>query len=84
MPLQGGHIVLAKGGQFTPVLGGQFAWIFHNNNLRLINWSEGLASPKTFTIADADELLRSDKLFARKFNQNVDSKILDLLDNESR
>ena len=55
-----------------------------NNNLRLIDWSEGLASPKTFTIADADELLRSDKLFARKFNQNVDSKILDLLDNESR
>ncbi len=51
-----------------------------NNNLRLIDWSEGLASPKTFTIADADDLLKSDKLFARKFNQNIDSSILDLLD----
>jgi len=51
-----------------------------NDNLRLIDWSEGKASPKTFTIADADELLRSDKLFARKFNVNIDSAILDLLD----
>ena len=28
MPVLGDHIVLANGGQFTPVLGGQFAWIF--------------------------------------------------------
>jgi len=35
VPLQGGHIVLAKGGQFTPVLGGQFAWIFHITNQQI-------------------------------------------------
>jgi len=51
-----------------------------NDNLRFIDWSEGKASPKTFTIADADELLQTEKLFARKFNQSIDSAILDFLD----
>ena len=51
-----------------------------NNNLRHIVWPKGLASPKTFTIEDADELLHSDKLFARKFNAQTDNEILDFLD----
>ncbi|WP_435357019.1 beta-1,6-N-acetylglucosaminyltransferase [Emticicia sp. SJ17W-69] len=51
-----------------------------NDNLRYIDWSEGKASPKTFTMADLSTLLHSGKLFARKFNANVDAAIFDELD----
>lgn len=51
-----------------------------NDNLRYIDWSAGGASPKTFTIADADTLLQSDKLFARKFNEATDVEILNTID----
>ena len=51
-----------------------------NNNLRYIDWSDKKANPKTFTMADAEVLTKTDKLFARKFNVLVDSKILDYID----
>ncbi len=51
-----------------------------NDNLRYIDWSEGKANPKVLTMADADALTASPKLFARKFNPSIDSKILDYLD----
>lgn len=51
-----------------------------NDNLRYIDWSEGKASPKTFTITDLSILLNSGKLFARKFNESVDTAILDELE----
>jgi hypothetical protein len=52
-----------------------------NNNLRYIDWSEGKPNPKTLTISDFFELKMSDMLFARKFDTNVDSAILDKIDN---
>lgn len=51
-----------------------------NDNLRYIDWSEGKASPKTFTIHDLPNLLGSDKLFARKFSENIDNSIINELD----
>lgn len=51
-----------------------------NDDLRYIDWSEGKASPRVLTLDDADALLRSGKLFARKFDAEVDGGILDLLD----
>jgi hypothetical protein len=51
-----------------------------NDNLRYIDWSAGGASPKTFTIDDADILLQTDKLFARKFNEATDGEILNVID----
>lgn len=53
-----------------------------NDNLRYIDWSEGNASPKTFTIEDLPNLLNSGKLFARKFNPSVDEGVLNALDKE--
>ena len=53
-----------------------------NDNLRYIDWSEKKASPKMLTMEDAPALLASDKLFARKFNMDVDKKILDYLDGQ--
>ncbi|MDQ3395473.1 MAG: beta-1,6-N-acetylglucosaminyltransferase [Bacteroidota bacterium] len=51
-----------------------------NDDLRYYDWSEGKDSPKTFTLLDLENLTISEKLFARKFDPNLDNKILDELD----
>ncbi|MBS7566252.1 glycosyl transferase [Mucilaginibacter sp. Bleaf8] len=51
-----------------------------NDHLRYIDWSAGAASPKTLTTADADALLSSGKLFARKFDMTNHAAILDKID----
>lgn len=51
-----------------------------NNNLRYIEWSQGKARPKILDITDAEHLKQSGKFFARKFDEKVDSKILDWID----
>ena len=51
-----------------------------NDNLRYIDWTEGKASPKTFTMNDLPCLLNSGKFFARKFNKNIDNSIINELD----
>ena len=50
-----------------------------NDNLRFTDSS----SNKILTIEDADTLVRSGKLFARKFDAKIDSKILDYLDEQA-
>lgn len=44
---------------------------------RLIDWERG--NPYTFTMADIAELRASDCLFARKFDEDVDSAVIDAL-----
>jgi len=51
-----------------------------NNNLRYIDWSAGKPSPKTLTTEDLPELLKSDALFARKFDMKNHIEILNQLD----
>jgi hypothetical protein len=51
-----------------------------NNNLRYIDWTLGGASPKILTIQDIEELSNSGKFFARKFDTNIDSTVLDWID----
>lgn len=58
--------------------------IVATDNLRYIDWSGGGASPKTFTRADWPALQASPKLWARKFDLDVDSTPLDLLDQTQR
>jgi hypothetical protein len=56
-----------------------------NNNLRYIDWSrKGMPSPALLTIADAENLLNSSKLFARKFDMEIDKAILDLIDSHKK
>lgn len=50
-----------------------------NDNLRFIE-QEGNGRPTVFTIDDAERLTQSGKLFARKFDNDVDTRILDHLD----
>lgn len=54
-----------------------------NNNLRYIDWTrkgEQVGSPALLTIEDADKLLCSSALYARKFDMKRDKSILDLID----
>ena len=64
----------------TLIMNSKFRETVINNNFYYIDWSKGGVSPKTLTTEDYDLLLASDKMFARKFDIRVDSKILDLLD----
>jgi len=50
-----------------------------NNNLRYTDWSGGGSSPKTLTIKDYDNLIKSDRLYARKFNLDEDENIIKML-----
>jgi hypothetical protein len=52
-----------------------------NNDLRFILWPQiDDGHPKILTITDFNDMVSSDRLFARKFNSQIDSKVLDLLD----
>lgn len=46
-----------------------------NNSMRLIDWKRG--NPYIFTAADYDLLTASNCLFARKFDEDTDSEIID-------
>jgi hypothetical protein len=50
-----------------------------NNNLRFIEQA-GNTRPTIFTMNDAERLIISGKFFARKFDNDVDTQILDYLD----
>lgn len=52
------------------------------DNLRLVDWQRtehGGCSPHTFTMEDYNMLVSSDKLFARKFDPDIDRQIVDAL-----
>ncbi|MCF0055786.1 beta-1,6-N-acetylglucosaminyltransferase [Dyadobacter sp. CY356] len=51
-----------------------------NNNLRYIDWAEGKASPKTLSMEDADKLIQSGSLFARKFDLKAHPELFDFID----
>lgn len=47
---------------------------------RMLGFEHGAPHPRTFASADLDELLASGMHFARKFDEEVDSQVLDRLD----
>jgi len=51
-----------------------------NNNLRYIDWLPGEVSPRVLNMDDADKLLRSPALYARKFDMAKQPDILNYLD----
>lgn len=52
-----------------------------NNDLRFILWAENdNGHPEILTEADYKDILSSDRLFARKFDPQIDATILDLID----
>ena len=55
-----------------------------NDDLRYIDWSGGGVSPKILTMDDADKLVTSGKLFARKFDRKNDSTLLEFIDKHNK
>lgn len=51
-----------------------------NDNYRYVDWSTKASHPKTMLIEDLPNILNSSCHFARKFNIDLDSNILDQLD----
>ena len=51
-----------------------------DHNLRNINWNEGPEYPKIWRSKDFERLINSGKLFARKFDEILDSHIIDKLE----
>lgn len=50
------------------------------DNLRYIDWSEGKANPKFLDVKDISKIVSSKMMFARKFDIDLDSAVLDELD----
>ena len=51
--------------------------LYKDGNLRLIIWTKNNNSPNVLTIKDYDKIINSNKLFARKFREDVDMNIVD-------
>jgi len=51
-----------------------------DDNMRCINWKDGPEYPRIWRNADFDRLIGSGKLFARKFDENVDDEIINKLE----
>lgn len=64
----------------TLIMNSPFRESVINNNLRHIEWEDRSPNPKIFKSTDFESLKSSDQLFARKFDLNVDSEIVDKLD----
>jgi len=50
-----------------------------NESLRYINWADGPEYPRTLRTVDYDKIMNSNKLFARKFDVDVDKEIIEMI-----
>ncbi|MFL5885662.1 MAG: beta-1,6-N-acetylglucosaminyltransferase [Thermoleophilaceae bacterium] len=53
-----------------------------NDDLRFEKWGEDSDHPEILTVGDLPELMRSDALFAKKFDATVDAEVMDRIDAE--
>lgn len=60
----------------TLILSSKFESKIASNNLRYIKWSEGANSPEVLKISNYEDLIASQKLFARKFDTKIDSLVI--------
>jgi hypothetical protein len=64
----------------TLLMNSPFKETIVNENKRYIKFENNELNPKILKTADADNLLKSGKFFARKFSIQEDSQILDIID----
>jgi hypothetical protein len=53
-----------------------------NNDLRFESWEEDSDHPAILTVDDLPEIVRSEALFAKKFDVAVDAEVMDRIDAE--
>ncbi|SKC69928.1 beta-1,6-N-acetylglucosaminyltransferase [Maledivibacter halophilus] len=63
----------------TIILNSHFKDKVINNNLRHIEWEAWQSHPNIFREYDYNKLISSDRLFARKFDIDVDNKIIEMI-----
>lgn len=68
----------------TVIMNSDFRHTIINDYKRQINWSEGNANPKIYTVHDYEELVQSSAFFARKFDERVDAEIIRRLESKVR
>lgn len=64
----------------TLIAGSRTPELVSNDNLRFILWQRGSPHPNTLTAADLPAIRASGKMFARKFDAEVDGTVLDEID----
>jgi glycosyltransferase involved in cell wall biosynthesis len=64
----------------TLLMNSEYEKTIINNNLRKIDWTNAITSPKIWQAGDFEKLTASSKLFARKFDENMDHLILEKLE----
>ncbi|CAL1518095.1 beta-1,6-N-acetylglucosaminyltransferase [Chitinophaga sp. MM2321] len=64
----------------TILMNSEYQHQIAGHNLHYIDWSEGKANPKLLGMEDMDAMMLSDKLFARKFDQDHSPGLLDKID----
>lgn len=64
----------------TLVMNSPFKDKINSHHLRYIDWSDGLVSPKVFRENDFERLRQSGMFLARKFDETIDSAIIDKLE----
>ncbi|GHV09031.1 hypothetical protein FACS1894160_4290 [Bacteroidia bacterium] len=60
----------------TIIMNSGFSTTVVNDNLRYIDWVTGPEYPRIFAFDNFDELICSNKIFARKFDIHKDSAII--------
>src|SRR5262249_8405926 len=66
----------------TIVLNSPLAPSVVNDDLRFEKWGEDSDHPETPTVDDLAEIMRSEALFAKKFDATVDGEVMDRIDAE--
>ncbi|MBD2459046.1 hypothetical protein H6G80_33975 [Nostoc sp. FACHB-87] len=74
------QIKYADESYFQTILANALHLKLKNDRLRYIDWSNGGCHPKTLLMEDLPNLLKSSAHFARKFDIDIDSNILNELD----
>ncbi|WP_158798356.1 beta-1,6-N-acetylglucosaminyltransferase [Pedobacter sp. L105] len=64
----------------TVLMNSPYKDVIVNNNYRYVDWSAGGARPKFLKSEDFEKIIASDAFFGRKFNIDIDSDILDKID----
>lgn len=68
----------------TVLMNSPYKDVIVNNNYRYVDWSAGGARPKFLKTEDFEKITASDAFFGRKFNIDIDSNILDMIDEQCK
>jgi hypothetical protein len=78
------HVPVAAEACFHTIVRNDTSLTFAPGDARYMRWNEGRSHPEVLTASDLDNISASGAHFGRKFDEAVDSSVLDRLDSLSR